>query len=68
MKIDVVEMGKDDVMLVRYNIGNLPVQDVDEFCEIAAGFLAEAFGKGKVLLFPVREGDDWDFTIVKRQV
>jgi hypothetical protein len=66
MDINVVEVGKGDSVLVTHNIGSMPPADVDAYCEKLLPRLKELFGENTVFLLPVREGETWDFTIVRK--
>lgn len=68
MKADVMRIENDDVVMIHHNIGNLVPKEVDKYSKKLTGQLADIFGNGRVAFFPVREGNTWDFTIIKRPV
>jgi hypothetical protein len=68
MNIDIIELEENDMVMVHHNIGNLAPEDVDKYCTKILKGLPSVFGKGHVVFFPVREGDTWDFTIVRKPV
>ena len=68
MKIDLMKVGKNDVVMIHHCIGNMSPSDVDKYCEKIVRKLATLFGKGRVAFFPVREGNEWDFTVIKKSI
>jgi hypothetical protein len=66
MKIDIIEIQEDDKVIVNHNIEGLPLSEVDKYCSKLLPQLVSIFGKGRVSLFPVREGDTWNFLIVRK--
>jgi hypothetical protein len=66
MKIEVVEIGENDVVMIHHSIGNMPPGDVDKYSEKLIKNLTSIFGRGRVAFFPVRDGYEWDFTLIKR--
>ena len=40
--------------------------EIDKYCKKYLPKLSSLFGKGRVALFPVREGPPWDFTIIRK--
>lgn len=67
MKIDAIEIGPHDTVMVHHCVGDMPASDVDAYCKKVVEHLGEVFGKGHVAFFPTREGETWDFTVVRRQ-
>lgn len=65
MNIDIIELKENDTVLVRHCIGIMSLPDVDKYCDKLMLVLDSIFGKGRVALLPVREGPDWDFTIIR---
>jgi hypothetical protein len=68
MTPDIMEIGKNDIVMVHHNIGDMPPECVDKYCDPIIKKLVDLFGKDHVAFFPVREGDTWDFTIVRKMV
>jgi hypothetical protein len=69
MKIEVLEIKKSDIVMVSHNIGySLPPSEVDSYCETILPSLKEAFHGATVVLLPVREGETWEFTIIRQQI
>jgi len=66
MTIDVLEIEDDDMVMVTHNIGALSQPEVDDYCSKIIPKLVSIFGEGRVAFFPVREGDTWDFTIIRK--
>lgn len=66
MNIKTIELGKDDIVLVKHCIGTMQPSEVDSYCDKIVKLLASVFGKEKVALFPVRTGEEWDFTIIRK--
>ncbi len=66
MKSDVMVIEENDVVMVHHCIGGMPPNDVDKYSEKLVKKLASIFGNGRVVFFPVREGVEWDFTLVKK--
>jgi len=65
MKADIIEIGENDKIMIHHDIGNMPPEDVDKYCEKLMKKFISIFGTGHVSLFPVRDGKIWDFTIIK---
>jgi hypothetical protein len=68
MKINIIKMEKSDTVMIHHNIDALPNCKVDEYCSDMISKLVEIFGEKRVALFPTREGDRWEFTIVKKTI
>lgn len=66
MKIDVVEIQEDDIVMIHYSIGDLPPDAVDKHIDGLMDKLVTIFGKDQVALFPTRDENIWDFTIIRR--
>jgi len=66
MKIDRIEIKRDDIVMIHHCIGNMAPKEVDAYCKKFVNDLGKIFGNGRVMLFPVREGPAWDFTIITR--
>jgi hypothetical protein len=66
MNIDTVEIGKYDKVMVMHNIGAMCPDSVDEYSNNIVEKLVGIFGEGTVIFIPVRDGNDWDFTIIKK--
>lgn len=65
MKVDIIEIGEHDTVMIHHNIGNLSSKDIDKYVAKILPQLASIFGYGHVALCPVREGPEWDFTLIK---
>lgn len=61
-----VEFKDGDFMMVHHNIGNITSSVEDEYCTKILKFLDDIFGKNRVALFPTRDGEDWEFTIIRK--
>lgn len=68
MKIDIMDIRENDTVMIHHCIGSISSQKVDKHCKPILKALVDLFGKGRVILFPVREGPTWDFTIVRKPV
>ena len=66
MKYDTMEIDKNDMVMIHHNIGAMPSKEVDKYSAKILPKLVSMFGKNKVAFFPVREGETWDFTIIKK--
>lgn len=66
MKINYIELEDGDSVIVSHNIGEIPSVDVDSYCTPIVDALSQVFGKGRVILLPVRTGETWEFTVVKK--
>jgi hypothetical protein len=66
MRMRVIELEKDDRVMVFHNIGNISPDQVDEYSSKCIEPLKHVFGTDKVALIPVREGEDWDFIIIRK--
>lgn len=66
MKIDTIKIEENDEILILHSIGGMPSEKIDAYCKKLIPTLASIFGTGQVSLFPVREGQEWDFTIIKK--
>ena len=62
-----MEIGKNDVLMIHHCIGNMPPANIDAYCEKLVKILGSLFGKGRIAFFPVREGNEWDFTVIKKK-
>jgi hypothetical protein len=67
MNINEIVLAPTDYVMAFHNVGNLPSEAVDEYCSKIITKLVEVFGRDRVALFPVREGDSWEFTIIRKQ-
>ena len=65
MKIDVIKLDDADVVLAFHNIGSLPPSSVDDYTKKLMPDFTDIFGPDRFFLFPVREGDTWEFIIIK---
>lgn len=66
MKIDIMEIKEGDVVMIQHCIDSRPSDEIDKYCKKYLPKLSSLFGKGRVALFPVREGPPWDFTIIRK--
>jgi len=66
MNIDLVEIKKDDMVMIHHCIGNIPSDQLDAYVEPILEKLTTLFGKGHIAFFPVREGNQWDFTVIRK--
>jgi len=65
MKFDVIEICKDDNILIKMNVGNLPSEKIDKYVEKVLPKLKKTFGC-PISVLPVRDGG-WDFTIIRNK-
>ena len=66
MKIEFLEIEDTDEVMIFQNIGNVPAYDVDKYCEKYIELLKPIF-KCPIALFPIRNGEDWKFYIVRHK-
>jgi len=66
MNINILEVRATDTVMVTHNIGNTLPSEVDAYCDKIMEKLKVAFGKATIVMFPIREGDTWDFTVVRK--
>ena len=66
MKIEYIKLGNDDMIIISHNVSSIPTCDVDDYCKPILESLVQVFGKGKVVLLPVKEGEAWEFVVVSR--
>ena len=67
MNINEINLSPTDFVLAFHNVGNLPDKDVDTYCAKVISKPVEVFENNRVALLPVREGDSWEFVIIKKQ-
>lgn len=53
--------------MVCHNIGNMLPEEMDKHCESVIKTLVSVFGEGRVVFFPTRDGEAWDFTIIRKE-
>ena len=63
-----MKLEENDIVMIHHNVGQMAPGEIDKYCEKAVRTLTSIFGKGRVALFPVREGNAWEFTIVKKPI
>ena len=66
MKIEYIKLGNDDMIIISHNVSSIPTSKVDDYCKPILETLVQVFGKDKVVLLPVREGETWEFVVVSR--
>jgi len=70
MKIDIIELNPNDEVIAFHNVGNMSPREINAYCDKLMPKLDSIFGKrnnvGNCALFPVREGETWDFTVIRR--
>jgi hypothetical protein len=63
MKIDIIEIQKEDYILIQIGIGNLTPNEINEFMNTHLPKLQETFGCS-ISVIPFH-GIGWDFTIIR---
>ena len=66
MKIEIMEINPTDSVMVTHNIGSLPPNDVDAYVDRLLPKLKDAFHGADITLFPVRDGEAWQFVVIRK--